>query len=149
MEINNRRIDEIYSIVKQKISGFQIKKNNNYTNQYKSIIIVWPKLYKSGFFISCPRDLDTQIHLCEICLIDKNNALYSLYNGIEKVENYEHLFNQFYQYFLNLIILYNLPFSILKFYIKNKNKNKIVSLESKCRYQLTTHEISTIKYLII
>lgn len=146
MEINNQRIDEIYSIVKQKIPGFKINKNINTMNQYKSIIIVWPILTRSGFFISCPRDLDTQIHLCEICLIDKNNALYSMHNGIEKIENYDHLLNQFYQYFFNIIILYNLPFSILKFYIKNRNR--IVSLESKCRYQLPTREITKIKYLI-
>ena len=147
MERNNHRIDEIYPKIKNNLNQFRIYKNSS-LNLYKSIIINWFPIGKNGFFISCPRDLDTNKFLCEICLVNNQGALYSLDSEIHKMLDYNELLFNFYRFYLYIVTLYNLPFALLKFYIKNKNKNHIHSLETLCKYQITTSEINQIKHFI-
>lgn len=146
MEINHQRIDEIYRILLFRISGFTIQKKSNHLNSFRSIVIHWLMTDNdnSGFFISCPRDLNTDLYLCEICFIDKDNMLYSCGNEREKIMHYEELLSQFYFYFFRFIILYNLPFCILKFHIKNRVNRHVHRLESICRYHLTTLDLTSV-----
>lgn len=148
MEENNIRIDYIYDYIKNDFNKFKIEKKTNSINFYKSIIIYWNYYTKSGFYISCPRDLNLKKFLCEFCLINNYDCLFVLNHQINKINNFNDLYQNFYKSYICIVILNNLKHNLLKFYIKNKKKNVILSLETICKYKIVSNDILKVKHII-
>jgi hypothetical protein len=116
-------------------------------NKLLAIIIQWKQQTRDGFFISCPRDLNTQKFLCEICLIGLQGELYCLDSDIHRIINFDELYYNFYKYYFYLNCLVNLSKMVMNYYIKTHRKS-IPILSNYSKLFLNSNNIYLIKEII-
>lgn len=141
MEKNHKRIREIFNTIQPVLaSHFTIIMKKNIQISFLSIVIRWFQNSPEGYFISCPRDLNVDRYLCETCLLNQNNALYTLQPGIFRKHNYEELYHDIYHHYFRFFCLSWISIYRLFFDIKNFHKKKAKPLSL---YQLSEMNLST------
>jgi hypothetical protein len=146
LKIKKKRVDDLFTIVNKELSNFKFKIERS--SIYNSIHIRWRKSSPEGFCITCPNDLDLDRYICEICLINSNNALYSHHHYIDRICTYDDLFTEFFKYYFLYSCLIYIPKAFINLSVRNLKKS-IHSLFTLSRSQLSTTEIYYIRTILV
>jgi len=84
------------------------------------------KLGEKGIFFSCPRDLNTDIYICELSSILPNGGLTAYSDRIDRtlIQEPEEVLRYTYQAFLHYNILSCLPFILFQFQIQDQFRKR-------------------------
>lgn len=152
LERSVQRLESIFNTLLLQLDDFPIIKMNGYSPSWMNIKVPWYKSRegnKSGFVITCPRDLDINSYLCEICLCDSNGALYSLSCEIQRVKNLDQLLHEFYKCYLLFFCVSQIPRNFFCFSLRNAQKRRPpMRLQSLSAMQLTTKNYGEWRHII-